>query len=120
HPVFLEELDKVLAGDTAVLTARDAVAAQPAGIKPFADGTGRHLTDFCDLAGGKDFLHGRHSSYFEFAEPSPGPVNAGTRPESTPPNPASPPGPCGCGHDRQGPPALRSAPVVRTRVGIHS
>src|SRR5581483_3849561 len=90
HPMFLEELDEVLAGNAAVLTAGNPVAAEPPGIEPLADGTGRHLTDFRDLAGGEHFFHGRHSNSRMFAEPSPGPVIAGTRPESrSPPFPSS-------------------------------
>src|SRR5207302_431228 len=72
-----------------------------------------------DLAGGKHFLHGRHSSYFEFAEPSPGPVNAGTRPESNSAQPCITSGSVRLRIRSRGPPALRSAPVVRTRAGNH-
>src|SRR6266436_10199245 len=62
HAVLFEEADQVLARDAAVLAAGDAVAAEPAGIKPFTHRTGCDLTDFRHLAGGKNFLHGRHSN----------------------------------------------------------
>src|SRR5262249_6222393 len=57
-----EELDEVLAGDAAVLAAWDAVAAEPAGVKPLAHRSGRDFTDLGDLPGGKDFLHVGHSN----------------------------------------------------------
>src|SRR5207302_10450169 len=62
HAVFLEEPDEVLTGDAAVLTARDSVATEPAGVEPFTHRARRDLTDFRDLAGGKNFFHGRHSN----------------------------------------------------------
>ena len=64
HAVFLEESDEMLAGDAAVLAAGDAVAAEPAGIEPFAHRPRRDLADLRDLAGGKHFFHGRHSNWF--------------------------------------------------------
>src|SRR5205085_7127478 len=56
HAVFFEEFDKVLAGDAAILTAGDAVAAQAAGVEPLTHRPRRDLTDLGDLSGGKDFL----------------------------------------------------------------
>ena len=61
HAVLLEEPDQVLAGDAAVLAAGDAVAAEPTGIEPFTHRARCDLTNLRDLAGGKDFFHGRHS-----------------------------------------------------------
>src|SRR5437870_4354808 len=61
HTVFLEEPDEVLAGNAAVLAARYPVAAETTRIEPFTHRPWCNLTDFCHLAGGKDFLHGRHS-----------------------------------------------------------
>src|SRR5205823_11482864 len=62
HAVLFEELDEVLAGNAPVLAARDAVAAEPARVEPFTHRPWRDFTDLRDLAGGKDFFHGRHSS----------------------------------------------------------
>ena len=74
--MFFEEADEVLAGDAAVLAARDAIAPQAAGVEPLAHRAWSDFTDFRDLSGGKDFLHGRHSLTC-FAESSPGPADAG-------------------------------------------
>src|SRR5262249_35747629 len=41
HAVLFQETDEVLAGDAAVLRARDAVAMQPAGVEPPAHRLGR-------------------------------------------------------------------------------
>src|SRR5437660_139061 len=61
----------MLARDAAVLAAGNAVTPQPAGIEPFTHRTGCDLTDFRHLAGGKNFLHGRHSNLC-FLSPLPG------------------------------------------------
>src|SRR5207237_6796792 len=52
HAVLLEELDELLAGDTPVLAAGDAVAAEPARIEPFTHRARRDFTDLRDLSGG--------------------------------------------------------------------
>src|SRR5262245_11612041 len=56
HPMFFQELDEMFAGNAPVLASGDAVAAEPAGIKPFTHRPRRDLADLRDLAGGKDFL----------------------------------------------------------------
>ena len=81
HAVFFEEFDQVLAGDAAVLAAWDAVTTQPAGVKPFTHRPRSDLTDLRDLAGGKDFFHGRHSTIMFWVVV---PVRAGDRPRGGP------------------------------------
>lgn len=87
--MLLEKLDEVLAGDASILAARDPITTQPARVEPFTHRPGRNLTDLCDLAGGKDFFHGRHSVYLVFPMFSPG--NAPPRAFGEPfPKPAEP------------------------------
>ena len=74
--MFFEEADEMFAGNSAILAARYAIAAQAAGIEPFTDRPGRDLTDFRDLPGGEDFFHGRHSISC-IAESPPRPADAG-------------------------------------------
>jgi hypothetical protein len=57
HAVFLQEPDELLAGNSAVLAARNPVAFQAPGVEPFRHGPGGHLTDLGDLAGGEHFFH---------------------------------------------------------------
>ena len=60
HSMFFEELNQILAGDTAVLGTRNPVATQTAGIEPLADRARGHFTDLGDLTGCKN-LHRRLS-----------------------------------------------------------
>ena len=62
HVVLFEEADELVAGDAPILAAGNTVAAQLAGIEPLAHRPRRDLTDLRYLAGGKHFLHGRHST----------------------------------------------------------
>ena len=110
HAVFLEELDEMLAGDAAVLAAGDAVAAEPAGIEPFTHRPRRDLADLRDLAGGKDFFHGRHSSICCLLSPHASrPVRASQLADPSAQF-AGLRGPSGCGNDCRRPPARRHCP----------
>ena len=62
HTMFLEELDQVFAGNTAVLGSGDAVSTEPAGIEPLTDSARGHFTDLGDLSRCED-LHRRLSNF---------------------------------------------------------
>ena len=64
HAVLFEEPKQVLAGDSAILRAGDAISTQAARIEPLADGAGRDLADFRDLTGGEHFFHREDSTRF--------------------------------------------------------
>src|SRR5207302_1691879 len=61
HPMFLEEFDEMLTRDAAILAARNPVATQSPRVEPFTHRPRRDFTNLRDLAGGKNFFHGRHS-----------------------------------------------------------
>ena len=56
--------------NAAVLAAGDPIAAQGAGVEPFADGSGRDVADFGDLTGGEDILGFRAHINFSHCVPA--------------------------------------------------
>src|SRR5262249_52167163 len=65
HSMLFEELDELISWYAPVLAAGDAVAAEPARIEPLTHCTWCDLADLRHLPGGKDFFHGRHSSFWD-------------------------------------------------------
>ena len=57
HAVFFEEPNQVFARNTAILGTRNPIAAETAGIEPFADGAGCNLTDLGYLSSSEDRPH---------------------------------------------------------------
>src|SRR5216683_3534742 len=68
--MLFEEANELVARNTAILAAGDAISLQTAGIKPFGHRARGDLTDFGHLAGGEHFLHGGLSSFTPRIAPS--------------------------------------------------
>src|SRR5262249_10167744 len=61
HSMLLEEAKQMLAGDAAILRARNSISAQAARVEPLAHGAGRDLAYLRDLPGRNHFFHGGDS-----------------------------------------------------------
>lgn len=73
-------------GNTTVLRSGNAVTAQTAGIKPFADSAGRNLADLCYLTSSEDRSHRGLSNHLDYSHtegrrdpPDLHPLNVSTR-----------------------------------------